>query len=119
MDLAPHPDPPVKGQSKNEVSGWIVSGDKQGYKILMQAGSILASVHINFIGAWRLVLGVRAVTADVNTIDEAKAYIETQYGPVYQKKFRSRGVNKKQSIWESSNILLNGRSIKQLGEPVL
>ncbi len=80
---------------------------------------IVAKIHINFIGAWRLVLGVRAITADVGTIDEAKAYIETQYGPVYQEKFRSRGVNKKQSIWESSNILLNGRNIKQLDEPVL
>jgi molybdopterin converting factor small subunit len=80
---------------------------------------IVAKININFIGAWRLVLGVRAVTADVNTIDEAKAYIETQYGPAYQEKFRSRGVNKKQSIWESSNILLNGRNIKQLDGPVL
>jgi molybdopterin converting factor small subunit len=79
----------------------------------------VAKVTINFIGAWRLVLGVRSVTADVGTIDEAKAYIETQYGPVYQEKFRSSGVNKKQSIWESSNILLNGRNIKQLDEPVL
>lgn len=79
----------------------------------------MAKITINFIGAWRLVLGVRAVTADVNTIDEAKAYIETQYGPVYEEKFRSRGVNKKQSIWESSNILLNGRNIKQLDAPKL
>ncbi len=80
---------------------------------------IVAKIHINFIGAWRLVLGVRAITADVGTIDEAKAYIETQYGPVYQEKVRSRGVNEKRSIWESSNILLNGRNIKQLDEPVL
>ncbi len=79
----------------------------------------MAKIHINFIGAWRLALGVRAITADVGTIDEAKAYIETQYGSVYQEKFRSRGVNKKHSIWESSNILLNGRNIKQLDEPVL
>jgi molybdopterin converting factor small subunit len=78
---------------------------------------IVAKIHINFIGAWRLVPGVQAATADVNTIDEARTYIETQYGPVYQEKFRSRGANKKPSIWESSNILLNGRNIKQLDEP--
>jgi molybdopterin converting factor small subunit len=80
---------------------------------------IVAKVTINFIGPWRLFLGVRATTAEVNTIDEARTYIETQYGPVYQEKFRFRGVNKKQSIWESSNILLNGRNIKQLDEPAL
>jgi molybdopterin converting factor small subunit len=79
----------------------------------------VAKITINFIGAWRLVLGVRSVTVEVTTIDEAKAYIEAEYGPVYQGKFRSRGVNKKQSIWESSNILLNGRNIKQLDQPVL
>ena len=80
---------------------------------------IVAKIHINFIGAWRLVLGVRAVTADVGTIDEAKAYIETQYGPVYQEKLKSRGSKGMPSIWDSSNILLNGRNIKQLAETVL
>ncbi len=79
----------------------------------------MAKIHINFIGAWRLVLGVRAVTADVNTIDEAQAYIETQYGPVYQEKLKSRGSKGMPSIWESSNILLNGRNIKQLDDLVL
>jgi molybdopterin converting factor small subunit len=79
----------------------------------------MAKININFIGAWRLVLGARSATAEVGTIDEAKTYIETQYGPVYREKFRSRNVNKKQSIWESSNILLNGRNIKQLDQPVL
>jgi molybdopterin converting factor small subunit len=79
----------------------------------------VAKVTINFIGSWRLFLGVRAVTADVNTIDEAKAYIETQYGPVYQEKLKSRGSKGIPSIWDNSNILLNGRNIKQLDGPVL
>jgi len=79
----------------------------------------VARVTINFIGPWRLVLGVRTVTAAVNTIDEARDYVETHYGPVYQKKLKSRGINKKQSIWDNSNVLLNGRNIRQLDEPVL
>jgi molybdopterin converting factor small subunit len=79
----------------------------------------VAKVTINFIGPWRLFLGVRAVTAEVNNIDEARAFVETRYGPIYQEKLKSRGIDKRQSIWESSNILLNGRNIKQLGEPVL
>ena len=62
---------------------------------------------------------MRAVTAEVNNIAEARAYIEAQYGPVYQEKLKSRGSKGMPSIWDSSNILLNGRNIKQLGEQVL
>jgi molybdopterin converting factor small subunit len=80
---------------------------------------IVAKIKINFIGPWSLFLGMRTITAEVNSIDEAKAYVETQYGPVYQEKLRSRGAHKKHSIWDSSNILLNGRNIKQLDEPAL
>ena len=64
-------------------------------------------------------MGVRAITAEVSNIDEARAYVETQYGPVYQEKLKSRGSKGMPSIWDSSNILLNGRNIKQLGEQVL
>jgi molybdopterin converting factor small subunit len=78
----------------------------------------LARVNIRFIGLWRLFLGVRAVTVEVKSIEEARDYVETNYGPRYQHKLRS-SVNKKQSVWESSNILLNGRNIRQLDEPVL
>jgi len=79
----------------------------------------VAKIHINFIGAWRLVLGVRAIATEVNNIAEARTYIEAQYGPVYQEKLKSRGSKGMPSIWDSSNILLNGRNIKQLGEPAL
>jgi len=79
----------------------------------------VARVTINFIGPWRLVLGVRTATAEVTTIDEARAYVETHYGPVYQKKLKSRGITKKQTIWDNSTVLLNGRNIQQLDELVL
>jgi len=79
----------------------------------------LARVNINFIGPWRLFLSVRSVTVDVNSIDEARDYVETNYAPIYQKKLQSRGIKKKQSVWDSSNILLNGRNIRQLDEPAL
>jgi len=82
-------------------------------------GEILARVNINFIGLWRLFLSVRSVTVDVNSIDEARDYVEANYAPLYHKKLQSRGVKKKQSVWESSNILLNGRNIRQLNEPAL
>ena len=62
---------------------------------------------------------MRAVTVEVNSIDEARDYVETNYGPVYQKKLESRGIKKKQSVWDNSNVLLNGRNIRQLDEPVL
>ena len=64
-------------------------------------------------------MGVRAITAEVSNIAEARTYIEAQYGPVYQEKLKSRGSKGMPSIWDSSNILLNGRNIKQLDEPVL
>jgi molybdopterin converting factor small subunit len=79
----------------------------------------LAKVNINFIGPWRVFLGVRSVAVEVNSIDEARDYVETNYGPVFQKKLNSRGINKKQSIWDNSNILLNGKNLSQLDKPVL
>jgi molybdopterin converting factor small subunit len=79
----------------------------------------LARVNINFIGPWRVFLGVRSVTVEINGIDEARDYVETNYGPVFQKKLESRGIIKKQSIWDNSNILLNGKNISQLDKPVL
>lgn len=79
----------------------------------------MARVNIKFIGPWRLFLGVPAVTVEVNSIDEARDYVETNYGPAYHKKLKSRGIKRKQSVWDNSNILLNGRNIGQLDEPVL
>jgi molybdopterin converting factor small subunit len=79
----------------------------------------LAKVNINFIGPWRVFLGVRSVTVEIDSIDEARNYVEATYGPVFQKKLKSRGINKKQSIWDNSNILLNGKNIRQLDKPVL
>ena len=79
----------------------------------------MAKVNINFIGPWRLFLGVRAVTVEVHSIDEARNYVETNCGPIYQKKLKSRDVDKEQSVWDNNNVLLSGRSIRQLDEPVL
>jgi molybdopterin converting factor small subunit len=79
----------------------------------------MAKVDINFIGPWRLFLGVRSVTADLSNVDEARNYIETNYGPAYWKKLKSMGIGKKQSIWDNSNVLLNGMNIKQSNTPGL
>ena len=79
----------------------------------------MARVNINFVGPWRIFLGVRSVTVEIDSIDEARDYVENNYGPVFQKKLQSRGIKKKQSIWDNSNVLLNGRNIRQLDETVL
>lgn len=79
----------------------------------------MAKVTINFIGPWRLFLGVGTVTIEVNNIEEARDYVETTYGPVYEKTLKSRGIHEKQSVWENSNVLLNRRDIQQLDKPVL
>jgi molybdopterin converting factor small subunit len=72
----------------------------------------LPAININFIGPWRVLLGARTVTVKVESIDEARNYVETNFGPVFEKKIKSMGVGKKQSIWDNSNILLNGKNIK-------
>jgi molybdopterin converting factor small subunit len=68
---------------------------------------------------WRIFLGERSITVEVGSIDEAREYIETNYGPTFQKKLENTGVNKKQSIWDNSNILLNGKNINQLEALIL
>jgi molybdopterin converting factor small subunit len=79
----------------------------------------LARVNINFIGLWRVLLDVRSVTVEIDSIDEARDYVEANYGSVFQKRLKSRGINNIQSIWDNSNILLNGKNIRQLDKPVL
>lgn len=78
----------------------------------------MARINIRFIGMWRLFLGVRAVTVEVESIEEVRDYVENNYGPLFHDKLKS-GIKKKRSVWESSNILLNGSNIRQLDEPVL
>jgi molybdopterin converting factor small subunit len=56
---------------------------------------------------------------EVSSIDEARDYVEANYGPIFQRNLKSRGVNKKQSIWDNSNVLLNGKNISQLDTPIL
>jgi molybdopterin converting factor small subunit len=74
----------------------------------------LPAININFIGPWRTLLGTRTVAVNVDSIDEARDYVETKFVPVFEKKIKSIGVGKKQSIWDNSNILLNGTNIKLL-----
>jgi molybdopterin converting factor small subunit len=56
---------------------------------------------------------------EVSSIDEARDYVEANYGPIFQSNLKSRGINKKRSIWDNSNILLNGKNINRLSEPIL
>ncbi len=56
-------------------------------------------------------MGAKTVRVDVMNIKEARDYIETHYRPLFEKKLQSMGVNKKESVWENSNILLNGKVI--------
>ncbi len=79
----------------------------------------MAKVNINFIGPLRVFLGAQTVTVDIDDIGEAREYVETHYGSAYAKKLKSMGVSKKQSIWDSSVFLLNGKNIRQLDKPAL
>lgn len=74
----------------------------------------LPEITINFIGPWRVLLDTRTVTVNVDGIDEVRDYVEATFGPVFEKKIKSMGVGKMQSIWDNSNILLNGTNIKTL-----
>jgi molybdopterin converting factor small subunit len=79
----------------------------------------LPAININFIGPWRIFLGARTVTVNVNSIDEARNFVENKFGPVFEKKIKAMKVGKKQSIWDNSNILLNGTNIKLLNKVTL
>ncbi len=57
-----------------------------------------------------------AVIADVSSIGEAREYVEANYGPAYRDKLLSMGVKRQLSIWQSSNVLLNGKNVKQMAE---
>ena len=76
----------------------------------------MPAININFIGAWRSLLGARTVTVNVENISEARDYVENNLGPAFEKKIKAIGVGKKQSIWDNSNILLNGTNIKLLNK---
>jgi molybdopterin converting factor small subunit len=78
----------------------------------------LAKVQITFVGPWRLFLGTRGVTAELRNIGEARQYIEDNFNPVYEKKLKSMGIKKMQSVWDNSNVVLNGTDVKRLSEPV-
>jgi molybdopterin converting factor small subunit len=71
----------------------------------------LAKVNINFIGLWRRFLGVRSVTVNLDTIDDARDYVELNFGPNYWRWLRSRGIRNMQSVWDSSTVLLNGSGL--------
>jgi molybdopterin converting factor small subunit len=79
----------------------------------------LASITINFIGQWRLYVGQRVIKVEADSINEVKDYIEDRFGPGFREKLISKGRRGHTSIWENSNILLNGKNIKQLHKPVL
>lgn len=64
-------------------------------------------------------MGVRSITVEVTSINEARDYVENKYSPIFQKKLKSRGIDKEQSVWDNSNILLNGKNINQLDNPIL
>ncbi|RIE11911.1 ubiquitin family protein [Candidatus Cryosericum odellii] len=74
----------------------------------------MPAININFIGSWRIFLGARTVIVNVDSIDDVRVYVETNFGPVFEKKIKSIGAGKKQSIWDNSNVLLNGTNIKLL-----
>jgi len=40
--------------------------------------------------------------------------VETNFGPAFEKRIKSIGAGKRQSIWDNSNVLLNGTNIKLL-----
>jgi molybdopterin converting factor small subunit len=40
--------------------------------------------------------------------------VEKNFGPAFEKKIKAMKVGKKESIWDNSNILLNGTNIKLL-----
>jgi hypothetical protein len=69
-------------------------------------------ININFIGPLRLFVGMRSVSVNVYSLEEARVYVERNFGPVFERKLKSMGARKKMSIWDTSNVLLNGKGLK-------
>lgn len=71
----------------------------------------MARVTLHFIGAWRLMLGIEQETIDAERLKDVEAYVESHWGPIYQQRLQSRNIHKDYSLWDNSNVLLNGRNI--------
>jgi molybdopterin converting factor small subunit len=78
----------------------------------------LAKVTVNFIGPLRLFLGVRTITIEASSLDEILAYVETHYGTIYGQKCKALGRGGMESMWQHSQFMLNGRSLKTSEKPV-
>jgi molybdopterin converting factor small subunit len=79
----------------------------------------MARVTVNFLGPLRLFLGEPSTTIEAGRVTEVREVIEKKYGPIFQKKLRSLGVKKGQSLWDNSLFLLNGRSLKKEDDAAL
>lgn len=79
----------------------------------------MPDITINFNGPLRLFLNTRSVRVNVNNIEEARDYVERNFGHAFKKKLQSMGINKNMSIGDTSNILLNGKSLQLLNTIVL
>jgi molybdopterin converting factor small subunit len=71
-------------------------------------------IDINFVGPLRLFVGIRSTSIIVNNLEEARDYVELNFGPAFEKKIQAMGAQKKMSVWDTSNILLNGKNIQFL-----
>ena len=60
-----------------------------------------------------------SLVIEAYNITEVKKYIESNYGPAFQKKLQSMGVKKNLSLWDNSLFLLNGRSLKKEDDAAL
>jgi len=79
----------------------------------------MPAIDINFVGPLRLFLGTRSVSINMNSIEETRDYVERNFGQAFEKKLQSMGSQKRMSIWDTSNILLNGKGLQQLNTIVL
>jgi hypothetical protein len=79
----------------------------------------MAQVTINILGPLRLFLGESSRVLTLERVAEARQYIETHYGPVFQNRLKTLGVKKGPSLWDNSLFLLNGRSLGKDEDPLL
>lgn len=79
----------------------------------------MASVHVRFVGPWRLYLGAADATVQALTVEDALAQVEDRFGSLYMDKLLSRGIKGRRSISGDSNVLLNRIHIRQLTDHTL
>jgi molybdopterin converting factor small subunit len=74
----------------------------------------MAKVTVRFNGIWRLYLGIDSVVIAADTVDEALAKIEQNYGKKFKEEWQKKGRKFTRNIIKYSYITVNRKNVRRL-----